>query len=360
MDSKKSNMEIKAKIRIGNVVIGEGKPVVIIAEAGINHNGKLRLARELVDAAKAAGANAVKFQTFKTENLVAATTKAADGNEKNAGNKSKSLINSLKKVELKYSDFISLKKYCDKKKIIFLSTPHSEDAVDFLEPLVPAYKIGSGDLTNLPFLEKIAGKKKPVILSTGMADLDEVKKAVGILKRQKNNKIILLHCTTQYPCPLDEVNLRAMEVMRVKLNCLVGYSDHTLGITVPIMARTLGAVLLEKHFTLDRKLSGPDHQASLEPPELKVMVKAIRDAEKILGSDVKKPTKSEEKIKKIVRKSMVADIFITRGVAITSRAIAIKRPAKGIEPGDLKRIIGKKARRDIKKGEFLTRGNIQI
>jgi len=340
------------KIKIGNKIIREGNPCFIIAEAGVNHNGDIKLAKKLVDVAKEAGADAVKFQTFKAENVVTENAAMASYQKRNI-KKKETQQEMLKEMELDYKDFIRLKKYCDKKKIIFLSTPHSEDAIDFLEDLVPAYKVGSGDLTNLPFLEKIAKKKKPIILSTGMATLSEVKEAVRTIKRAKNNKIILLHCTTNYPCSLEEVNLRAMLTLKKEFNLPVGYSDHTLGILVPVMAVTMGARVLEKHFTLDKHLPGPDHKASLEPDELKEMIKAVRNVEKTLGNGIKKPTRSEEKIKKVARKSIVAKVDVPKGVKITKDMLDIKRPGTGIEPKYLKRIIGRKSKKNIKKDELI-------
>jgi len=340
------------KIKIENKSIGEKNPCFIIAEAGVNHNGKLSLAKKLIEAAKEAGVDAIKFQTFKAENLVTENTEMADYQKENI-NKKESQLEMLKKLELDYKDFISLKKYCDKKGIVFLSTPHTEDTIDFLEPLVPAYKIGSGDLTNLPFLEKIAKKKKPIILSTGMATLGEVREAVKIIKRAGNNKIILLHCTTNYPCPLEEVNLRAMITLKKEFNLPIGFSDHTLGITVPITAVSLGANVLEKHFTLDKNLPGPDHKASLEPDELKEMVEAIRNIEKALGSDIKKLAKSEEKIKKVARKSIIAKVDIQKGTKIASDMLIIKRPGTGIEPKYLDKILGRVAKKNIKKDELI-------
>jgi len=345
------------KIKIGNKIIREGNPCFIIAEAGVNHNGDIKLAKKLVDVAKEAGADAVKFQTFKAENVVTENAAMASYQKRNI-KKKETQQEMLKEIELDYKDFIRLKKYCDKKKIIFLSTPHSEDAIDFLEDLVPVYKVGSGDLTNLPFLEKIAKKKKPIILSTGMATLSEVKEAVRTIKRAKNNKIILLHCTTNYPCSLEEVNLRAMLTLKKEFNLPVGYSDHTLGILVPVMAVTMGARVLEKHFTLDKHLPGPDHKASLEPDELKEMIKTIRNVEKTLGNGIKKPTRSEEKIKKVARKSIVAKVDIPKGVKITKDMLDIKRPGTGIEPKYLKKIIGRITKKDIFKDEVIYWGKI--
>lgn len=340
------------KVASNNITISDRTPCFIIAEAGVNHNGYLKLAKRLVNVAKKSGADAVKFQTFKAEDLVRKKAKMADYQKKNARQKENQL-KMLEKLELSERDFRELKKYCDKKKIIFLSTPHTEDAIDFLEPLVPAYKIGSGDLTNLLFLEKVAGKRKPIILSTGMATLEEVREAVNTIKKAGNNKIILLHCTTNYPCLLEEVNLKAMETLKKEFNLPVGYSDHTLGIMVPIIAVALGARILEKHFTLNKNLPGPDHKASLVPTELKEMVKSIRDVEKALGSDIKKPTKSEEKIKKVIRKSIVAIIDIKKLDKIKENMLIIKRPGTGIKPKYFYKIIGKIAKKDIKKDNLI-------
>ena len=340
------------KIRIKNKLIGEGSPCFVIAEAGVNHNGDLKLAKKLVTAAKQAGADAVKFQTFKAENLVSGSAKMADYQKKNIGKK-ESQLEMLKKLELSNSNFRELKKYCDEKKIIFLSTAHTEDAVDLLDPLIPVHKIGSGDLTNLPFLKKIAKKRKPIILSTGMAVLSEIKEAVEAIKKAGNSKVILLHCTTNYPCPLEEVNLRAMQAIKKEFDLPVGYSDHTSGIMVSVMAAALGAVVIEKHFTLDRNLSGPDHRASLEPDDLKEMVKEIRNIEKVLGSATKKPSKSEEKIKKVVRKSIIARTDILKNTKITKEMLIIKRPGTGILPKHLNKVVGRIVKKEIKQDELI-------
>jgi len=341
------------KIKIGKKIIKEKTPCFIIAEAGVNHNGKFELAKKLIDVAKEAGVDAVKFQTFKSEEIVTPDASQAKYQAENIG-KRESQHAMLKRLELPYSAFRELKEYCDKKKIIFLSTPHSEDAIDFLEPLVPAFKIGSGDLTNLPFLEKIAKKKKLIILATGMATLKEIGEAVKTIKKAGNNKIILLHCTTNYPCPLEEVNLKAMITLKKKFGLPVGYSDHTLGIRVPIMARALGAQVIEKHFTLNKNLPGPDHKASLEPNELKNMVKAIRETEKALGSPIKKPTKAEQKIKKLVRKSIVAKVAIPKNSKIIRDMLVTKRPGTGIESRYMKRVLGKRVKTNVKKEDLIT------
>jgi len=345
-------------IKIGDRIIGEGHPVFIIAEAGVNHNGDIKIAKKLVDVASAANADAIKFQTFKTDELVTPYTPSADYQIKNIGKK-QTQFEMLKQLELDYKDFIKLKEYCDKKNIIFLSTSHTFDAIDFLEDLVPAYKFGSGDITNIPALEYAASKHKPMIISTGMATIKEIKTAVDTIRRQKNNKIVCLHCTTNYPCPPNEVNLRSMIFIRNKLNCLVGYSDHTLGILVPLLAVSMGACVIEKHFTLRKDLIGPDHKASLEPHELNELIKKIREVEIILGEFEKKPTDSEKKLKKIVRKSLVAEQNIRRGSILKREMISIKRPEGGIPPRFIDRVIGRRAKRNIRKNEFIKFSDIE-
>jgi N,N'-diacetyllegionaminate synthase len=340
------------RIQIGKKSIGESYPCFIIAEAGVNHNGQLKLAKKLVDAAVSAGADAVKFQTFKADEVVTKKADLADYAKRNIGRKI-SQLDLLKKVSLSYTEFKVLKEYCNKKHIIFLATPHSFDAIDFLDDLVPAFKFGSGDLTNTPALKHAAAKHKPLILGTGMATMNEVKDAIQTIRSTGNRDIVALHCTTNYPCPYDEVNLRAMLTMKKKLPCLVGYSDHTLGITVPIMSVALGAVVLEKHLTLDNNLPGPDHKASLEPTEFKQMVIEIRNAEQAMGQSEKKPTTSEKKIVKLVRKSIVAAHDIKKGTRIDDTMITYKRPGTGIPPNKGKHIIGKKATQDIQKDELI-------
>ncbi len=333
-------------------MIGIGHPCFIIAEAGVNHNGELELAKKLVDEAVTAHADAVKFQTYIAEGVVTNGAGIANYARDNIGKNMKQ-IDMLKKYELTYNDFTILKEYCDKKNIIFLSSPHSFDAIDFLQDLVPAYKFGSGDLTNIPALQYAAKKNKPLLLGTGMATLAEVKEAIRAITSLGNTQIILLHCTTSYPCSYEDVNLRAMMTMQHELDCLVGYSDHTSGILVPPLAVALGATVLEKHFTLDNTLSGPDHKASLEPKELTEMIRQIRDVEKILGSPEKKPTESEKILMENVRKSIVAGKNMRKGEIIEKKMLMIKRPGIGISPADIEKIIGKKTKRDISIDEIL-------
>jgi len=335
-------------ITIANKIIGEKQPVFIIAEAGVNHNGSLKTAFKLIDAAATAGVDAIKFQTFKAKDVVTSAGKMATYQKKNIG-KTESQLEMLKKLELPDNFYAPIIEYCKNKKIIFLSTPHgSFESVNYLERLkIPAYKFGSGDLTNFPVLEYTAKFGKPIILSAGMATLNEVKDAIDCIKKAGNNKIIALHCTTNYPCPFNEVNLSAMQTMAQKLSVLVGYSDHTLGIQVPIMATTLGACMIEKHFTLDKKMVGPDHQASLEPHELKAMVEAIRRVSIIFGSKIKKPNASELSMAKMLKKSIVAAQNIKKGEIFSEQNLAIKRPGTGLSPRLWKQIVGKLAKRDF-------------
>jgi N,N'-diacetyllegionaminate synthase len=280
--------------------------------------------------------------------------KMAKYQKRNIG-KNESQLEMLRKLELPDNFYIPLIRYCQKKKIIFLSTPHGGfKSVDLLQKLkVSAFKFGSGDLTNLPVLQYSAKFGKPMILGTGMATLKEVETAIKIIKSIGNNQIIVLHCTTNYPCPFEEVNLQAMKTMMKKLNVLVGYSDHTNGIQVPIMAATLGACLIEKHFTLDRNMPGPDHKASLEPNELKEMVEAVRKVDLVLGSEIKRPNKSEKLMMKDVRKSIVATTDIKKGDVLTEKNLAIKRPGTGLSPSLWCEILGKAAKRDFKNGELI-------
>ena len=324
----------------------------IIAEAGVNHNGDIDIAKQLVDKAYEAGADAIKFQTFKSENLVTEHAPKAEYQKETTGDGSQFAM--LKKLELSIEDHIILKKYCEEKGIMFISTPFDFESVDLLEKIdVPLYKVSSGDLTNLPLLNYIANKNKPIILSTGMANLGEVEEAINTIYETGNNKLILLHCTSNYPTAYEDVNLRAMLTMQEAFKLPVGYSDHTIGIEVPIAAVTLGAKVIEKHFTLDRKMEGPDHRASLEPYELKMMVNSIRNIEIAMGDGIKRCNKSEEKSKFVSRKSIVAKHDIKKGQVITQDLIVYKRPASGLPPKFVKYILGKKARAEIRKDEVI-------
>jgi len=339
-------------IKIGNKLIGEEEPCFIIAEAGVNHNGSVELAKKLIDAAKDAGADAVKFQTFKAENVVVKDAQKAEYQKETTGEGSQ--YEMIKKLELTEEGFRELADYAEKKDIMFLSSPFDKESVDLLYELdVPAFKVGSGEITNFPLLRYIAKKRKPIILSTGMSTLGEIEEALDVIRSEGVEDIILLHCVSNYPARIEDVNLRAIETLKQAFKLPVGFSDHTLGIIVPIAAVALGACVIEKHFTLDRNLPGPDHRASLEPDELKEMVKAIREVEKALGNGIKKPTKEEEKIKKVARKSIVAKVDISKGAIITEDMLDVKRPGTGIEPKYLKFIIGRKAKEDIKKDDVI-------
>jgi len=338
---------------IANKLIGRDQPCFIIAEAGVNHNGDINLAKQLINAAVEAGADAVKFQTFHADNVVTRDAEKAEY-QKSTTSSDESQYDMIKKLELPDDAFRELSDYANDKGIIFLSTPFDEESVDLLDDIgVPAFKIPSGEITNFPLLKKIAEKHRPIILSTGMATLGEVEEAFLYLKEMGSKDVILLHCTTSYPAPFDSVNLRAMNTLRCAFKVPVGYSDHTEGITIPIAAVAMGARVIEKHFTIDRTLQGPDHQASIEPHELMAMVKGIRDVERALGDGMKKPTPEEEVIKKIARKSIVAKYDIKKGERLTEDILTIKRPGTGIEPKFLNYIIGKRVNTEIKQDEPL-------
>ena len=324
------------------------KKVFIIAEAGVNHNGKMELAYKLVDAAKEAGVDAVKFQIFKSEKLISKSTKMADYQKENL-KENISQLDMVKKLELSYEDFIKINKYCKEKEIMFMATPFDNDSLDFLVDTlkVDVLKIGSGDLNNYPFLEKVAFKNKEIILSTGMSNLSDIEGALDFISQYTDKEIKVLHCTTNYPCPMDEVNLKAMNTIKDAFQVAVGYSDHTLGIEVPIAAVALGAEVIEKHFTLDKTMEGPDHVASLEPDELKEMTRTIRNIEKALGSGIKKPNKSEVKIQSIVKRKIVLAKDVEANHILTENDLEYKRCESGVESKDYKRIIGKKVKRKI-------------
>lgn len=342
------------RIKVAERWVGKGEPCFIIAEAGVNHNGKLALAKKLIDVAKNAGADAVKFQTFHAEDLVTESAEKA-GYQKVTTGKAESQFEMLKKLELSESDFKELFVHAQKKGVIFLSTPFDEVSADFVAELgVPAMKIPSGEITNFPLLRHIARKRKPIILSTGMSIIEEIGEALDVIKAEGVKDTILLHCVSAYPAKIEDMNLRAMATLRKTFKLPVGLSDHSLGITVPITAVALGACVIEKHFTLDKTLPGPDHRASLEPDELKDMIKSIRDVEKALGSGIKKPTREEEENRKAGRRSIVARVAIPRGTVITEAMLDIKRPGTGIEPKYLDEVIGLKVKAHTKKDEVLT------
>lgn len=327
--------------------------VYIIAEAGVNHNGSLALAEKLVDAAKDAGADCVKFQTFIAENIVSKNAMKADY-QKQQTLPEETQHDMLKKLELSFDEFRQLKDYCKSKNIEFMSTAFDSESIDFLNSLgMATWKIPSGDITNLPYLMKIAKLSRPVILSTGMSTMEDIEAALKVLRENGSGNITVLHCTTEYPAPYGEVNLRAMQTIKQEFNVPVGYSDHTRGIEIPIAAVALGADIIEKHFTLDRTMEGPDHQASLEPDELKAMVRSIRNVEAALGSGIKLPAVSEKKNMAVARKSIIAKNDIKAGELFTEDNLTVKRPGSGISPMRWLEVIGMTAPRDFMKDELI-------
>ena len=337
--------------------MSKSEHVYIIAEAGVNHNGDMQKAIELIETASQAGADAVKFQSFKADKLVSKKAKKAKYQSENTGNGDDSQYNMLKQLELSEEDHVRLMEECKKREIQFLSTAFDVDGIDFLDQLgLPFFKSPSGEITNYPYLKRLAEKGKPVILSTGMATLDEVKEAVNVLLTHglKKSMITVLHCNTEYPTPFEDVNLKAMNTIGNELEVKVGYSDHTLGIEVPIAAVARGAKVIEKHFTLDRELPGPDHRASLEPDELKEMVTSIRNTEKaISGSGQKEPSPSELKNRSVVRKSLHTKRKLKKGEVISDNDLIPLRPAEGINPMCINKLIGRKLKADVDAFELL-------
>ncbi|HEY4475054.1 MAG TPA: N-acetylneuraminate synthase [Candidatus Paceibacterota bacterium] len=339
---------VKKTIKIGDKIIGYGQSVFVVAEAGVNHNGRLDLALKLIDAAASARADAVKFQTFRVEQATTKHTALAGYQSKNIETDN-NLFEEAKCWELKEGWYPQLIARCKKRGIIFFSTPHGGfESVDFLaSQKVPLYKFGSGEITNLPLFTYTARLGKPIIFGTGTATMKEIKEAIKAIKKTGNNKIVALHCTTDYPPVLGDVNLRAMQTMMKELDVLVGYSDHALGDHVTVMAVTLGACVIEKHLTLDKNMKGPDHKASAMPDEFKMMVRKIRNVSIILGSSEKRPVKAELKYIPVIRKSIVATKNIKKGEKLTRQNLAIKKPGTGIPPKYWDEIIDKVAKRDI-------------
>jgi len=329
------------------------KKIFIIAEAGVNHNGSIELAKQLIDVAKDAKVDAVKFQTFKTENLVSKNATKAEYQERTTS-KNESQFAMLKKLELDIESHKILMEYCENKGIMFLSTAFDLESIDVLNELgIEIFKIPSGEITNYPYLKKIGELNKKVILSTGMSYMEEIQDAIKVLKENGTNDITVLHCNTEYPTPMEDVNLKAMNTIKENLNIEIGYSDHTTGIEVAIAAAAMGAKVIEKHFTLDKNMEGPDHKASLEPSELKGMVNAIRNIEKAMGSGEKIPSKSEIKNLNIARKSIVAKKLIKKGEKFTENNLTCKRPGNGTSPMKWEDIIGKVASKDFNEDEMI-------
>ena len=325
--------------------------VLIIAEAGVNHNGSLKLAKKLVNAAKKAKANYIKFQSFNHKKLTTKNAPKADY-QKNSYNKKQTQAVMLKNLELSKSKQIELIKYCKKKKIKFLCTAFDEENLQFLiNKGIDYIKIPSGEITNLPFLEFIKKKQKKILLSTGASSIKDISNALKILDNKK--KITILHCNSAYPTPYQDINLNSLKFIRQKFKCNIGFSDHSLSLIAPSGAVAIGATIIEKHFTLSRKLKGPDHKSSLEPSELSIMVDNIREMEKALGKTEKKITKSEKKNRNIIRKSIVAGINIKKGERFSQKNLAFKRPGYGISPMDVKKILGKKSKKNFKEDDLI-------
>ena len=326
--------------------------VLIIAEAGVNHNGSLEMAKRLVDTAKECGADIVKFQTAKLDSLVSKSAHMADYQKKNTGVE-ESQKEMLKKLLLGFDEFVELADYCKQVGIIFLSTPFDIESIKFLDSMQDVWKVPSGEITNYPYLVEIGKTGKKVILSTGMAEMEEISSAIKVLEENGTKDITILHCTTEYPAPIKDVNLRVMGTMRDVFGYPVGYSDHTQGIDVDLAAVALGATVIEKHFTLDRNLPGPDHKASLEPAELKAMVEGIRKIEMALGTAEKKPSDAEMKNRLVARKSIVAKTNIKCGELLSEDNITTKRPGSGISPMKWNDIIGTRAIKDFQEDELI-------
>ena len=325
----------------------------IIAEAGVNHNGRLDLAFRLCDAAKAAGADAVKFQTWVTEKIVTADTAMAAYQQRNLASK-ESQFRMLKALELSYAQFAEIKRYCDALGITFLSTGDNPEDIDFRLGLgMPCIKLGSGDITNIPLLRHVGRCARPVLLSTGMSDLEQVRKAYSTLREAGATDITVLHCTTNYPCPPEEVNLKAMQTLSRELGCPVGYSDHTLGTEVPVAAVAMGACVIEKHLTLDHTMEGPDHPASMEPADFAEMVRQIRRIEAALGDGIKRPNASEQAIAASVLKRIVAARDIRAGEVLTEEMLAVKRSPAGLSAGQWDEVCGTRAIRDFHQDEAI-------
>ena len=329
------------------------KKVLIIAEAGVNHNGDINLAKKLIEQAAKAGADVVKFQTFKANSCVSVSAKKAKYQLETTA-KEESQLEMIQKLELSYESHFELMKHCKKHDIIFLSTPFDLESVEFLRGLdLPYFKIPSGEITNLPYLKAVAKCKKRVLLSTGMANLGEIEAALTILRKNGTRNITLLHCNTEYPTPFEDVNLNALKTLKEAFKLEVGYSDHTEGIVASLGAVALGAVVIEKHFTLDKTMEGPDHKASLEFEELRALCKGIRELEKALGSGIKKASKSEAKNKIIARKSLVAKCIIQKGEKFSEQNLTTKRPGSGISAMRYEEYLGKRALKTYKKDELI-------
>ncbi len=342
-------------IRIGKHRIGPALPCLVIAEGGVNHNGSLERALRLVDAAAEAGADAIKFQTFNSEEVISPVAPKAKYQEQTTWT-AESQLDMVRKLELPPGDFATINRRCRERELLFLSTPFDRGSVDLLQNLdMGAFKIASGEITNFPFLTYVAKQGKPVILSTGMSDLDEVAAAVEALRAAGNGELALLHCVSNYPALASSANLRAMRTLEDRFGVPIGYSDHTEGIEVSLAAAALGACIVEKHFTLDRTLPGPDHRASLEPCELAALVRGIRTIEAALGDGRKVPAAEELNTAAVARRSLVAASDLAAGTVLSAENIAIRRPGTGLPPAALPNVIGRRLREAIPAGTLLSR-----
>jgi len=338
---------------LGSRVIGDGAPVFFVAEAGVNHNGDLGLALKLVDAAAECGADAVKFQTFRTDALVSRAAPKAGYQVETTG-ASESQRDMLARLELSLEAFARVQERCAKRGVVFFSAPFDEASADALERLgAPLFKVPSGEITNAPYLAHVAAKRRPMIVSTGMSTLAEVAEAVAAIRAAGDPPVALLHCVSAYPAPPDEMNLRAMDTLRERFGVPVGLSDHTLGLEVALAAVARGAAIVEKHLTLDKAMPGPDHRASLDPGEMAALVRGIRTVESALGDGDKRPTPSELDTRRVARKSLVAARALRAGERLTEDAVAVKRPGTGIPPAELSRAVGRRLRRDVAADEVL-------
>jgi len=351
-------MSIEA-IKIGDYRIAPGLACFIIAEAGVNHNGDVELAKRLVDAAAEAGADAVKFQTFKADRVVSATAPKA-GYQLQTTDSGESQLEMLQRLELSPEAHRELQAYCQERDILFMSTPFDQKSADLLDELdVPVFKIGSGEITNWPFLEYVARKGKPIILSTGMSYLSEVDEAVRVIRKAGCDQLVLLHCVSNYPAELADSNLRAVQTLAAAFQVPVGYSDHTPGIEAALAAVVLGACVIEKHFTLDKNLPGPDHRASLEPHELQALGASIRTVELALGNGAKQPARSEAGNRLVVRRSLAAALDIPEGAVLRLDMLEVLRPASGISPVLTEHVIGRRVRRSLLTGQLITWSDLE-
>lgn len=337
-------------IQINERWIGSGYPCFVIAEAGVNHNGDINLAKQLIDVASEVGADAIKFQTFKADRLVTRDAPKADYQRQTTSTQ-ESQFEMLQRLELSEAAHAELVEYCKKRNLLFMSTPFDEESADLLEDLgVPVYKIPSGEITNIPYLNHVASKGKPLIVSTGMAYLGEVEKTVRTIEATGNSRFVLLHCVSNYPAAPEDINLSAMKTMATAFNVPVGYSDHTEGLEIAFASVAMGACVLEKHFTLDRDLPGPDHRASIEPEQFAALVQGIRAIEAAMGDGRKQPAASEANTASVARKSLVAATDLQAGTVITEEMIAIRRPGTGLLPELYPMLIGRKLTVDVKSG----------